>query len=153
MQTEMSMNKCLLSILFKFAHWIYVRLHNQSDVLPIWKSRRLIHSIEISNAYEFFSGKLSDYRISFIQWNHMFWSTLNLCYIVRWEIQRPILSGIIWVTNYSLRMLPNRVLIKLKPSSASCCFLDFVGLRGVIFHETRHTTALARASLEQLCLV
>ena len=120
---------------------------------PFEKAERLKHSIEISNAYEFFSGKLSDYRISFIQWNHMFWSILNLCYIVRWEIQRPILSGIIWVTNYSLRILPNRVLIKLKPSSASCCFLDFVGLRGVIFHETRHTTALARASLEQLCLV
>ena len=52
---------------------------------PFEKAERLKHSIEISNAYEFFSGKLSDYRISFIQWNHMFWSILNLCYIVRWE--------------------------------------------------------------------
>jgi len=78
---------------------------------PFEKAERLKHSIEISNAYEFFSGKLSDYRISFIQWNHMLWSTLNLCYIVRWEIQRLILSGIIWVTNYSLRILSNRVLI------------------------------------------
>ena len=78
---------------------------------PFEKAERLKHSIEISNAYEFFSGKLSDYRISFIQWNHMFWSTLNLCYIARWEIQRPILSGIIWVVSYSLQILPSRVLI------------------------------------------